>query len=88
MWAHCAFPLLILHEIDLVSERAKQLLSANVRMRNALEEAAIRETETGGLDPVVKEAIDKEVEAHDPLKGISKSLLEKIRAKQVCYSFF
>lgn len=60
-----------------------------MRMRNALEDVASRDepakTENCGLDPAVKEAIDKKVSAHDPLKGISKTLLERIRAKQVSF---
>jgi len=59
-------------------------------MRNALEVASrsaeVEEKKAEpptALDPQVKTEVDKRVAAHDPLKGISKSLLERIRAKQV-----
>lgn len=69
-------------------------------MRNALEAASCTPTEAQpslnnkgegeagkepGLSPEVKKAVDNRLAAHDPLKGIPKSLLDRIRAKQVSH---
>ncbi|KAK6630878.1 hypothetical protein RUM44_003048 [Polyplax serrata] len=68
-----------------VLDRARDFLSSNVRLQKALEAAAGEETTpVENPKPEVPPEIKAKVDARlkDPLKGISKSLLEKVRAKQ------
>lgn len=60
-------------------------MSSNARLQKALEAAAEESKAAEPVSPVVSEEIKQKVDAKlkDPLKGVSKSLLERIRAKQV-----
>ncbi|KAL0271527.1 UNVERIFIED_CONTAM: hypothetical protein PYX00_008593 [Menopon gallinae] len=67
-----------------VLERAKDFLSSNARLQKALESASQSSDElrdiTSRVSPAVKEKVDSKLS--NPLKGIPKSLLEKVRARQ------
>lgn len=68
-------------------------MSSNARLQKALEAAAKESKKAepaSPVSPVVSEEVKKKVDAKlkDPLKGVSKSLLEKIRAKQVSFFLF
>lgn len=73
-----------------IIDRARDFLNSNNRLQKALESAVEKSEKVPEVSLEIKEKVDARLK--NPLKGISKSLLEKVRAKQVslfpCFFFF